>query len=180
MTAYGLLGDLMTPLVFILVGTITAYYNKNMIVILVVALAFSNIVKYGGQITMNIEGFTEGLPAKDDSKSGEDGSSESKNGGGSKMSDSSGNLLSGVSKSVKDAKPTKPAKDNKNTKYDENTPAMTSEQEEESLKEFAEMKNKIVEIIDAVEMNVGKINKKMNDLQDKIKMKEKEAYTSSK
>lgn len=180
MTAYGLMGDIMTPLVFILVGTIIAYYNKNMIVILVVALAFSNIVKYGSQMTMNAEGFTEGLPTTGGSKSGEDGTSESKSGGDNKTLDTSSNLLAGVSKSAKDTKPTKSTKESKNAKYDENAPTMTNEQEEESLKEFEEMKNKIVEIVDAVEINVGKINKKMNDLQNKIKLKEKEAYTSSK
>jgi len=61
MTAYGLMGDIITPLIFILVGVITAYYSKNMLVILLTSLVFSNIVKYGNKLAINMEGFAEGL-----------------------------------------------------------------------------------------------------------------------
>jgi hypothetical protein len=50
--------DITTPVVFILVGVITSYYNKNMVVILLISLLFSNIVKYGMKITID-EGFTD-------------------------------------------------------------------------------------------------------------------------
>lgn len=65
MTAYGLLGDIITPLIFVLVGVITAYYNKNMLVILLTSLVFSNIVKYGSKLAINMEGFAEGLATND-------------------------------------------------------------------------------------------------------------------
>jgi len=66
MTAYGLLGDIITPLIFVLVGVITAYYNKNMLVILLTSLVFSNIVKYGSKLAINMEGFAEGLATNDE------------------------------------------------------------------------------------------------------------------
>ena len=59
MTAYGLMGDIKTPLVFILIGVITAYYNKNMLVVLFISLAFSNIIKYGSTLSINTEGFSD-------------------------------------------------------------------------------------------------------------------------
>ena len=66
MTVYGLMGDIITPLIFILVGVITAYYSKNMLVILLTALVFSNIVKYGNKLAINMEGFAEGLTTNDE------------------------------------------------------------------------------------------------------------------
>jgi len=65
MTAYGLMGDIITPLIFILVGVITAYYNKNMLVILLTSLVFSNIVKYGNKLAINMEGFADGADEMD-------------------------------------------------------------------------------------------------------------------
>ncbi len=59
MTVYGLMGDIQTPLIFILIGVITAYYNKNMLVILVISLAFSNIIKYGTALSISSEGFSD-------------------------------------------------------------------------------------------------------------------------
>jgi hypothetical protein len=58
MTAYALMGDITTPLLFVLIGTIVAYFNKNMIIILVISLVFSNILKFGTKISVD-EGFTD-------------------------------------------------------------------------------------------------------------------------
>ena len=65
MTAYGLMGDIKTPLIFILIGVITAYYNKNMLIILVISLAFSNIIKYGSKLSINSEGFSDNSKANE-------------------------------------------------------------------------------------------------------------------
>jgi len=51
-------GDIMNVVVFALVGFLTAFFSKNMIVILVFALVVSNIIKYG--IAIGQEGFEEG------------------------------------------------------------------------------------------------------------------------
>jgi len=56
MTANALIGDLKTPLIFILICIIVSYFNKNMIIILSVSLIFSNILKYGTKIMID-EGF---------------------------------------------------------------------------------------------------------------------------
>lgn len=63
MTATALLGDFATPLVFILVGVITSYFNKNMLIILTVSLVLSNIFKYGNKMSDK-----EGLTTKDETE----------------------------------------------------------------------------------------------------------------
>jgi hypothetical protein len=180
MTAYGLMGDIMTPLVFILVGVITAYYNKNMIVVLVVALAVSNVMKYGSQITLSLEGFTEGMDGN--SKSTGDEKLDIKNELLAELDKvTKGTKTSGdsnTSKTSGDSNTAKTSGDSNTAKTSGDTPTMTTEEEEKSLKEFEEMKSKIVEIVDTVELNIDKINKKMKSIQDKIAMKEKEAYGS--
>ena len=65
MTVYSLLGDITTPLIFILLGVIISYFNKNMLIILFISLIFSNIIKYGSKITIN-EGFSEDKETNDD------------------------------------------------------------------------------------------------------------------
>ena len=42
--------------IFVLIGFITSFFSKNMIVILFIAVAFSNIIKYGARA--GIEGMT--------------------------------------------------------------------------------------------------------------------------
>jgi hypothetical protein len=189
MTAYGLMGDIMTPLVFILVGVITAYYNKNMIVVLVVALAVSNVMKYGSQITMSLEGFTEGMDG--DSKSADDEkldirkgvlaeldkvTKDTKTSGDNNTAKTSGDT--NTTNTSGDSNTAKTSGDSNTAKTSGDSPTMTTEEEEKSLKEFEEMKSKIIEIVDTVELNIDKINKKMKSIQDKIAMKEKEAYGS--
>lgn len=152
MTAYGLMGDITTPLIFVLVGIITAYYNKNMIVILVVALAVSNVFKCGTKIALNTEGFTEGL---ENTTKNEDGTDQDGTGK---------NNMDDLSKLLTDTDATN---NNNNGKVNKNMDGMTKE-EKEQMKEFLVMRNKVVEIIDGVEKSVDKLNKKMNDLQKKV------------
>jgi hypothetical protein len=57
--SYALLGDLTTPALFVLVALITSSFSKNMIVILTFALAFSNIIKYGGSKMRVSEGMSK-------------------------------------------------------------------------------------------------------------------------
>ena len=72
MTSNALMGDLKTPLIFILIGIIVSYFNKNMVIILSVSLIFSNILKYGTKIMID-EGFanedTTGGDIKNDNSS---------------------------------------------------------------------------------------------------------------
>jgi hypothetical protein len=51
--SYGLTGDMTTPLIFILVALMTSSFSKNMIMILAMGLAVSNIVKFGANIRVN-------------------------------------------------------------------------------------------------------------------------------
>jgi len=50
--------DIVNIIIFMLVGFLTAFFSKNMIVILMFALVISNLIKYGIQIGQ--EGFSEG------------------------------------------------------------------------------------------------------------------------
>ena len=53
-------GDTNSLFIFIFVGILTSFFNKNMIIILCIALIITNIVKYG------IKGMTEGFEGGDD------------------------------------------------------------------------------------------------------------------
>jgi hypothetical protein len=49
--------DMVTIVIFILVGLLTSFFSKNMLVIMVIALTISSILKYGTRIRR--EGFEE-------------------------------------------------------------------------------------------------------------------------
>jgi hypothetical protein len=59
----------------LLVGFLTAFFSKNMIVILFFALVVSNIIKFG--IHIGKEGFSEGVEGEDDDEKKQDGFDES-------------------------------------------------------------------------------------------------------
>lgn len=51
-------GDIMNVVIFILIGFLTSFFSKNMVVILVFALVISNVLKFG--LSIGQEGFEEG------------------------------------------------------------------------------------------------------------------------
>jgi hypothetical protein len=57
--SFALLGEYSIPIIYILVAFVTSFFSKNMTVILLTALAISNIIKYGTKIRVE-EGFQEG------------------------------------------------------------------------------------------------------------------------
>ena len=59
-------GDIVNVILFMLVGFLTAFFSKNMIVILLFALVVSNIIKFG--ISIGKEGFSEGVDGEDDER----------------------------------------------------------------------------------------------------------------
>jgi hypothetical protein len=62
-------GDIMNVVVFLLVGFLTTFFSKNMVVVLVFALVISNVVKFG--LSIGQEGFEEGADEPDENKNGE-------------------------------------------------------------------------------------------------------------
>jgi hypothetical protein len=56
-------GDAYFVVIYILIGVLTTFFSKNMIVILAVATIFANILKYGKG---SVEGFEEGNKDDDD------------------------------------------------------------------------------------------------------------------
>lgn len=52
------MGDIMNATVFILIGFLTSFFSKNMVVILIFSLVVSNVLKYG--VSIGQEGFAEG------------------------------------------------------------------------------------------------------------------------
>ena len=49
LVGHALYGDLMTPLLFVLVAYITTFFSKNMVVVLLMGLVTANIFKYGAR-----------------------------------------------------------------------------------------------------------------------------------
>lgn len=56
-------GDIINVVVFLLVGFLTTFFSKNMVVVLVFALVISNVVKFG--LSIGQEGFEEGADKGD-------------------------------------------------------------------------------------------------------------------
>lgn len=72
-------GDIINVIIFLLVGFLTAFFSKNMIIILLFSLVVSNIIKFG--IHVGKEGFSEGADGDDDNgKEGADGGDVDDNG----------------------------------------------------------------------------------------------------
>lgn len=61
--------------IFLLVGILTSFFTKNMIIILLIAMCFTSVVKYGPE--NRIEGLTN---SSDEEKEGYDGEPETKDG----------------------------------------------------------------------------------------------------
>lgn len=145
MTAYGLLGDIITPLIFVLISVITAYYNKNMLVILLTSLVFSNIVKYGNKLAINMEGFSEGLNEPDEDAP--------------------------INESATDTKPTI---NNKTSTTGNNTKDVGMDENSDSIKKFKIMKEEMDKLIVTLEDKINIVNNELTDLQEKIKIKAKQ------
>jgi hypothetical protein len=67
------MGDLATPLVFVIVGFLTSFFSKNMFVVLALALVVANVLKYGTNMGVPeyvSEGFEDGGDATSPESSG--------------------------------------------------------------------------------------------------------------
>ena len=62
-------GDIVNVVVFLLVGILTTFFSKNMVVVLVFALVISNVVKFG--LSIGQEGFEEGADEEEKKMSDE-------------------------------------------------------------------------------------------------------------
>uniref|UniRef100_A0A6C0KJB7 Uncharacterized protein n=1 Tax=viral metagenome TaxID=1070528 RepID=A0A6C0KJB7_9ZZZZ len=67
-------GDIMNAIVFLLIGFLTSFFSKNMVVVLVFALVVSNVLKFG--LSIGQEGFEEGAHKSKKSKKDVDGFEE--------------------------------------------------------------------------------------------------------
>jgi len=56
-------GNYTSVVVFLLIGFLTSFFSKNMLVILLLSLILTNILKYGSSLS---EGFEEGAKNKED------------------------------------------------------------------------------------------------------------------
>ena len=57
-------GDIMNAVVFLLIGFLTSFFSKNMVVILIFALVVSNVLKFG--LSIGQEGFEEGVDKEEE------------------------------------------------------------------------------------------------------------------
>jgi hypothetical protein len=81
------INDMYSFSTLILIGLLTSFFNKNMTVILFVAIVFTHVLKYGRS------SFSEGMDNKEESESTESESSKKK-----ETKDSSNNVLADLSK----------------------------------------------------------------------------------
>ena len=59
--------DMPSVFIFVLVGLLVSFFNKNMIIILSIAIIVANVLKYGGiNQRLVIEGFEEGVAAQEE------------------------------------------------------------------------------------------------------------------
>lgn len=67
----GSIRDMTSVFVFVLIGLLVSFFNKNMIIILSSAMIVANVLKYGGiNQRLVVEGFEEGV--EDDEEQGQD------------------------------------------------------------------------------------------------------------
>jgi hypothetical protein len=57
---FGYIGDTTSVAIFILVGVLITFFNKNMIIVLSLAIIITNVLKYGAVSQNIMEGFVEG------------------------------------------------------------------------------------------------------------------------
>ena len=57
---FSVAGNMGAAMIFLLVGFLTSFFSKNMIVILVIALAFTGILQFGVHTNAGFEGMVEG------------------------------------------------------------------------------------------------------------------------
>ena len=63
----GSIRDMTSVFVFVLVGLLVSFFNKNMIIILSSAMIVANVLKYGGiNQRLVIEGFEEGVDEEEE------------------------------------------------------------------------------------------------------------------
>ena len=61
-------GDYMSIIAFVLVGFLTSFFSKNMVVILLVAIVVGNVVRFGARSLQ--EGMKEGADGEEEEKEG--------------------------------------------------------------------------------------------------------------
>lgn len=68
-------GDMQSAAIFILIGFLTSFFSKNMLVILIIALVVTHIMKFG------LRSVSEGMAGKEEEKAGENDKDEKEKAG---------------------------------------------------------------------------------------------------
>jgi hypothetical protein len=149
--------DFYSLLTFILIGILTTFFSKNMIVILVVSLSITHVVKYGNAAYVS-EGFKEGPDESNDgtkdSKEEEDGSTKTPTSNNDDNKDSK-DAKTSTSKS-ESSKPPKPSASTTST--DKEYEDLKKEQKnfENIGKDIMENVKKIEPLLDKAEAFINK------------------------
>ena len=146
MATYGLSNDFYTPVIFVLVGIITSFFSKNMVVILTIALVSSNVIKHGNKIRYegmeaSIDPEIKGISEKEDTIDIKDGTANVDNIKGSENENS---------KDIKDSTSFKDVKDVKDTKDVKNLKMV-----QDKYKELLVLQDKILGNVSALEDSLG-------------------------
>ena len=148
--------DIIYAAVFILVGYLTTFFSRNMIVILFCALAAANILKYGLDIRVR-DGFTEGNDYKDKKDVNTDKEPDNKD-------EDTTNLEKSANKTENNLE------DKKEDKKEEKK---REEKKREEKKEGEDTSNKNLDLTKSSDM-IDKVQKmvsspKLSDMKDKLK-----------
>jgi hypothetical protein len=108
-------GNIMAVAIFVIVGFLTSFFSKNMIVVIVSAIAVSHIVAYGNKMTEGLDE-KEGLEEDEEKKEGMDDEEEKKEGMDDEEEKKEGlEEEEGFAEGVDDDEEEKPKKKNEDT-----------------------------------------------------------------
>jgi len=159
-------GDIISFVTFVLVGFLTSFFSKNMIVIFVIAMSITHILKYGNSGYIN-EGFKEGMDNEDENDTNVTTSknSSSSDSSSDKPSSSSDKLSSSDKPSSSSDKLSSSSTKKSSKKIDETFEGKNNIEYSELKKEYKEFQG----IQDKIMKNLSDIEPALQKAEDFIK-----------
>ena len=162
MVGSAIMGDLTTPLIFVIVGFLTTFFSKNMFVVLIVGLVVSNVLKYGA--TMGYAESTEGF---EDGAAGTDGADAGESAEPHEIIDTEQYLENDKEKSKKESMTDKKGIDKGNEAKIEST-SKKMESMANQYKKLEGLQNQIITGMDQVTTNLTQAEKIMKEMKQHV------------
>lgn len=145
--------------IYIIIGLLTSFFNKNMIVILSMSVIFANILNYGKMST--VEGYEDEFEAETDHEHENDEENEVDKALGTKPTDDDGIIDELVDQEIKKRK----NKKKKNKEDDEED----NDEEDEDTTTKSKKKEGLTELNDDLDINYDKADKLLDKQKDILK-----------